>query len=85
MTRGGRKGGKTGGNEKTTSHTKGRSENSAAEECNCKAHRLTGTLRSYQMCAPLTISLSPATLAAATLEPCRNAILLLSVERGAHI
>lgn len=30
---------KEGGNEKATSHTKGRSENSAAEECNCNVDR----------------------------------------------
>ena len=32
-----------------------------------------------QMCGPLTIALSPALLAASTVQPCRNAILLLSV------
>ena len=31
------------------------------------------------MCVPLTMALSPALLAATTLQPCRNAILLLSV------
>ena len=31
------------------------------------------------MCVPLTIALSPALLASSTVQPCRNAILLLSV------
>ena len=31
------------------------------------------------MCVPLAIALSSALLAASTLQPCRNAILLLSV------
>ena len=38
-----------------------------------------GGKRFNQMCVPLTIALSPAFLAASTLQPCRNAILLLSV------
>ena len=38
-----------------------------------------------QICAPLTIALCPALLAASTLQPCRNAILLLSVSPSAPL
>ena len=36
-----------------------------------------------QMCVPLTIALCPALLATSALQPCRNAILLLSVSPSA--
>ena len=39
----------------------------------------------FQMCGPLAIALTPALLVASTLQPSRNAILLLSIERGTHI
>ena len=37
------------------------------------------------MCVPLAIALCLALLAASTLQPCRNAILLLSVSPGAFL